>query len=209
MEVNKMNPKVDLYIADGCGRCKYYATEKCKVRNWQEALETLRQIVLESGLVEEIKWGVPVYTHKGKNVLTVAALKAYCAIGFFKGVLLADTQKILSQQGNLQSDRLVKFTSVKDILALEHTLKSYINEAITIEDSGRRVVYKKNPEPMPEELLYALENDALLKKAFYALTLGRQRGYIIYFSQPKQTQTRVSRIKKYMEQILKGKGLND
>ena len=204
-----MNPQVDKYLIDGCMRCKYGGTPQCKVRNWVEELESLRQIVLETGLKEEIKWGVPVYTNKGKNIVTVNALKESANIGFFKGVLLNDNHKILQQQGNLQSDRIVKFTNVKDIEKVKDVLKEYVLEAIEIEESGKKVEFKKNPEPIPNELLEAFEQDPTFKHAFYALTAGRQRGYIIHFSQPKQSQTRIGRIEKYKEQIFNGIGLND
>ena len=204
-----MNSKVDKYLIDGCMRCKYGGTPQCKVLNWVEVLELLRQIVLETGLTEEIKWGVPVYTHNGKNVVTINALKGSANIGFFKGVLLTDPHKILQQQGNLQSDRIIKFTNSKDIEKVKDALKEYILEAIVIEESGKKVAFKKNPEPIPDELLQAFENDPPFRKAFYALTPGRQRGYIIHFSQPKQMQTRMGRIEKYKEQIINGIGLND
>lgn len=209
MENKQTNPQVDQYLIDGCMRCKYGGTPQCKVHNWVEELKILRQIVLETGLAEEIKWGVPVYTHKGKNIVTVNALKESANIGFFKGVLLADKQKILQQQGNLQSDRIIKFTNKDDIEKMEDVLKSYILEAIAIEESGKKVEFKKNPEPIPTELLQAFEQNPAFKKAFYSLTPGRQRGYIIYFSQAKQSQTRISRIEKYKEYILNGIGLND
>lgn len=209
MENKQTNPQVDQYLIDGCMRCKYGGTPQCKVHNWVEELKILRQIVLETGLAEEIKWGVPVYTHKGKNIVTVNALKESANIGFFKGVLLADKQKILQQQGNLQSDRIIKFTNKDDIEKMEDVLKSYILEAIAIEESGKKVEFKKNPEPIPTELLQAFEQNPAFKKAFYSLTPGRQRGYIIYFSQTKQSQTRISRIEKYKEYILNGIGLND
>ena len=192
-----MNPQVDKYLIDGCMRCKYGGTPQCKVHNWREELEMLRQIVLETGLTEEIKWGAPVYTHKGKNIVSVGALKESANIGFFKGVLLTDKHKILQQQGNLQSDRIIKFTNVKDIEKVKDVLKEYVLEAIAIEESGKKVVFKKNPEPIPDELLEAFEKDPAFKKAFYALTAGRQRGYIIHFSQPMQSQTRIGRIEKY------------
>lgn len=204
-----MNPQVDIYLIDGCMRCKYGGTPQCKVHNWREELEMLRQIVLETGLTEEIKWGAPVYTHKGKNIVSVGALKESANIGFFKGVLLTDKHKILQQQGNLQSDRIIKFTNVKDIEKVKDVLKEYVLEAIEIEESGKKVEFKKNPEPIPNELLEAFEQDPAFKKAFYALTAGRQRGYIIHFSQPKQSQTRIGRIEKYKEQIFNGIGLND
>lgn len=204
-----LNPQVDKYLIDGCMRCKFGATPQCKVNNWREEIETLRQIVLETGLNEEIKWGVPVYTHNGKNVLSVAALKGFATIGFFKGVLLTDSHKILQQQGSLQSDRIVRFTKTSDIKKMEDVLKSYIKEAVEIEESGKKVEFKKNPEPIPDELLQAFEDDPTFEKAFYALTSGRQRGYIIHFSQPKQPQTRIGRIEKYKEQIFNGVGLHD
>ena len=204
-----MNPQVDKYLIDGCMRCKYGGTPQCKVHNWRGELEMLRQIVLETGLTEEIKWGAPVYTHKGKNIVSVGALKESANIGFFKGVLLTDKHKILQQQGNLQSDRIIKFTNVKDIEKVKDVLKEYVLEAIEIEESGKKVEFKKNPEPIPNELLEAFEQDPAFKKAFYALTAGRQRGYIIHFSQPKQSQTRIGRIEKYKEQIFNGIGLND
>lgn len=204
-----LNPKVDKYLIDGCMRCEYGGTPRCKVNNWREELELLRKIVLESGLTEEIKWGVPVYTDNGKNVVTINALKGSANIGFFKGALLKDTHKILQQQGKLQSDRLIKFTNVQEIEQLKNELKSYISEAIAVERSGKKVVFKKNPEPIPDELLQTFENEPSFKTAFYELTPGRQRGYIIYFSQPKQAQTRYSRIEKYKDQILDGVGLYD
>lgn len=190
-------------------RCKYGGTPQCKVLNWVEELLLLRKIVLETGLTEEIKWGVPVYTKNGKNIVTVNALKQSANIGFYKGVLLSDQKKILQQQGNLQSDRILKFNNVSEIKKIKNTIIAYIKEAILIEESGKKVEFKKNPEPIPEELLQAFEKDSVFKKAFYALTPGRQRGYIIHFSQPKQTQTRVSRIEKYKEQIFNGIGLHD
>lgn len=204
-----MNPAVDKYLIDGCMRCKFGATPQCKVLNWVEDLVLLRRIVLETGLTEELKWGVPVYTHKGKNVVLINALKGSANIGFFKGVLLADTHKILQQQGNLQSDRLVKFINTEAIIGLAEVLKAYIFEAIRIEEAGLKVDFKKNPEPIPDELTQVFDADPAFKQAFYAMTPGRQRGYIIYFSQPKQSQTRFGRIEKCKDKIFKGIGLND
>jgi uncharacterized protein YdeI (YjbR/CyaY-like superfamily) len=204
-----MNPSVDKYLIDGCMRCKFGGTPKCKVLNWVEELEHLRQIALDSGLTEEMKWGVPVYTHKGKNVITVNALKESANIGFFDGVLLADEHKILQQQGNIQLGRIVKFKTTAAIEKLENVLKSYIKEAIAIEESGKKAEFIKKPEPIPDELKQAFEDEPAFKKAFYALTPGRQRAYTIHFSQPKQTQTRTGRIEKYKAQIFDGVGLND
>lgn len=205
----ELNPQVDKYLLDGCMRCNYGGTPQCKVNNWREELELLRQIVLETGLTEEIKWGAPVYTHKGKNIVSVGALKESANIGFFKDVLLTDTFKILQQQGSLQSDRIIKFTNVHDIEKVKDVLKAYVLEAIAIEESGKKVEFKKNPEPIPAELLEIFEQDPSFEKAFYDLTPGRQRGYIIHFSQPKQSLTKIGRINKYKEQIFNGIGLND
>lgn len=205
-----MQETVDKYLIDGCMRCKYGATPQCKVNRWKEELVILREIVREvADLKEEIKWGVPVYTHHGKNICTINALKASANIGFFKGVLLTDKHKILQQQGNLQSDRIIKFTNTEDILHLQEILKAYIQEAIAVETKGEKVEFNKKPEPMPEELQQAFIVDEVFRKAFYALTPGRQRGYIIHFSQPKQSATRLARIEKCKTQILSGIGLND
>lgn len=208
--INNLNPKVDLYIADGCGRCKFHATPKCKVRNWRDELETLRQIVLESGLIEELKWGVPVYTLNGKNVVNVSAFKEYACLSFFKGVLINDKHDIFEKHGeSSQSVRLIKFTNVEKIEKLKPILADYIKEAITVEESGAKVEFKKNLEPIPEELEQMFGESPELKNAFYALTPGKQRGYIIYFSQPKNSQTRIGRIENKIPNILNGEGIND
>jgi len=205
-----MNPKVDKYLIDGCMRCKFGATPACKVNSWKEELVMLRHIVLECGLTEELKWGVPCYTNNDKNIVVISAFKDYCSLSFFKGVLLKDPQNILDQPGeSSQSGRLIKFTDPKQIREQEEILKAYILEAVEIEKSGLKVAFKKNPEPIPDELLDKFAEDPVLEKAFYALTPGRQRGYIIYFSQPKQPQTRYSRIEKCKEKIFNGEGLND
>jgi len=208
--MTSLNPKVDLYIADGCGRCDYYATDKCKARTWQLELQHVRQIMLESDLMEEIKWGVPVYTHQGKNIVIIGALKDCVTIGFFKGVLLKDKKKILEQQGqSVQSARIIRFTSVDQVINLSDTIKEYISEAIALEESGAKVEFKKDLEPIPNELLEKFEELPALKTAFYALTPGKQRGYIIHFSQPKQTQSRISRIEKCLDKIMNGEGFHD
>jgi len=205
----ELNPLVDKYLIDGCMRCKFGGTPQCKVNNWKKELELLRKIVLQTGLKEELKWGAPIYTHNGKNIVSVGALKESANIGFFKGVLLVDPHKILQQQGNLQSDRILKFTDIAEIEKIKEIIKSYIIEATAIEESGKKVEFKKNPEALPPELIQAFEADPAFKKAFYALTPGRQRGYTIHFSQPKQEQTRIGRIEKCKEQIFNGIGLND
>ncbi|MBK6499679.1 MAG: DUF1801 domain-containing protein [Saprospiraceae bacterium] len=208
--MTQLNPKVDLFIADGCGRCDYYATDKCKVRSWQMELQHLRQIMLETGLVEDVKWGVPVYTHQDKNIVIVSALKDCVTFGFFKGVLLSDPKKILEQQGpSVQSARIIRFTAVDQIINLTDTIKEYVKEAVVIEESGVKVEFKKDLEPIPDELNDMFEGLPALRDAFYALTPGKQRGYIIHFSQPKQSASRINRIEKCIDKIMNGEGFHD
>jgi len=205
-----MNPKIDKYLLDGCMRCKFGATPECKVNNWREELKQLRRIVLECGLTEALKWGVPCYTFQNKNILIISAFKEYCSISFFKGALLSDSQSILQKQGeNTQVTRLIKFTDVQKIVENEALLKTYIHEAVEVEKAGVKVTLKKNPEPIPKELDKKFEEDPVFKTAFETLTPGRQRGYILYFSAPKQSKTRESRIEKCLGKILNGEGLHD
>ncbi len=205
-----MIPEVDQYLLEGCGRCKFGGTPDCKVHTWEAELQRLRRILSGSGLKEELKWGVPCYTWEGKNVLVVSAFKAYAALSFFKGVLLKDHHKLLHTPGkNSQASRVLKFTAVEQILELEPIIKACVEEAIEIEKAGLKVEFKKNPEPIPEELQLELELNPDLKLAFEALTPGRQRGYILYFSAPKQSKTRTARIAKYIPKILTGKGFHD
>jgi uncharacterized protein YdeI (YjbR/CyaY-like superfamily) len=206
----EINPKIDNYLAKGCGRCPLGGTSDCKVHLWPEEIKILRTILLDCGLTEELKWGVPCYTYEGKNIILVSALREYCAFSFFKGVLLKDSHNILEKPGpNSQSDRVIKFTSVQQIIELEDVLKAYILEAIEVEKAGLKVKFKKNPEPIPVELQQKLDEDPFFKTAFEELTPGRQRGYIIYFSQAKQSKTRVTRIEKCTPKILNGEGLHD
>jgi len=205
-----MNPEVGKYLVNGCMRCKYGGTPKCKVNTWQEELKLLRKIVLDCGLTEVVKWGVPCYTFKNNNILIVSAFKEFCSINLFKGVLLSDTNNILEKTGkNTQSARLIKFTNTQKIIQLEPIIKTYIYQAIEVEKSGLKVTFKKNPEPIPVELQQKLDENPELKLAFNTLTPGRQRGYILYFSAPKQSKTRISRIEKYSDKILNGIGLHD
>jgi uncharacterized protein YdeI (YjbR/CyaY-like superfamily) len=180
------------------------------VNLWREELETMRHIVLECGLKEELKWGVPCYTFDNKNIVMVSAFKEYGCLSFFKGSLLKDSNKILQKPGeNSQSVRIIKYTNPEQITEHKELIKSYILEAIEIEKSGQKVRFSKNPEPLPDELLQKFDEYAELKKAFFALTPGQQRGYIIYFSLPKQPQSRLNRIEKCKRKILNGEGLND
>jgi uncharacterized protein YdeI (YjbR/CyaY-like superfamily) len=180
-------------------------------KKWQEEFETLREIVLDSPLTEEPKWGQACYTLDGKNVVLIHGFKEYCALLFFKGALLKDPKAILIQQTeNVQSARQIRFTNVREIVKMRPILKAYIREAIEAEKAGLKVKLKKTSDfKVPQEFQNKLDENPSLKKAFAALTPGRQRGYIFYFSAAKQSKTREARVEKYMPQILKGKGLDD
>lgn len=206
-----MNPKVDAYLEDGCGRCPMYKTPECKVNTWRNELVKLRSIVLDCGLTEELKWKQPCYTFQNTNILLVSAFKDYAFIGFFKGSLLKDTDNILSSPGeNSQSMRQIRINSVEEIVEMEATIRAYIYEAIEVEKAGLKVNLKKVTDyPVPEELQNKLDESSALKAAFEALTPGRRRGYLLYFAQPKQAKTRESRIEKSIPQIMAGKGLHD
>lgn len=201
---------IDRYLSEGCGRCKLGGTPACKVHPWVAELQHLRRIVLDSELTEELKWGVPCYTWEGKNVLLVSAFKEYAALSFFKGVLLKDVPGLLKTPGeSSQASRVLKFADSGQIIEMEQIIKSYIQEAIAIEKAGFKVPFKKTPDPIPEEFQWKLNEDPALKTAFETLTPGRQRGYILYFSAPKQSKTKLARIEKYRSKILSGKGFHD
>ena len=205
-----MNPKIDTYLREGCGRCPLGGTPDCKVHRWTNELETLRDLVLECGLTEELKWSVPCYTYQRKNVALVSAFKNFCALSFFKGSLLADTEGLLTSPGeHSQATRLMRFTSVQEIVAQKALVKAYVYEAIEVEKAGLKVEFKRQAETVPEELQQRLDEDLFFKTAFESLTPGRQRGYILHFSQPKQSKTRLARIEKYTPKILNGEGLHD
>jgi uncharacterized protein YdeI (YjbR/CyaY-like superfamily) len=204
-----MNKTIENYLINGCMRCKYGATPQCKVIKWSAELELLRAIVLQTSLKEEIKWGSPVYTLNDKNIVSVNVLKDSANIVFFKGVLLLDNHKILQQQGNVQLGRIAKFTNTNDIISKEKVLLEYIYEAIEIEKSGRKLEIPKQILEMPDELNQVFDEEPEFKTAFYKLTPGRQRSYIIHFSQAKQSATRLARIHKNKELIFKGIGFND
>jgi uncharacterized protein YdeI (YjbR/CyaY-like superfamily) len=192
-----MNPEVDWYFD--------------KVEKWQKEIKKLRTIALDCGLAEKLKWGCPCYTFEGNNIVLIHVFKEYCAYLFFKGALLNDPDNILIQQTeNVQSARQVRFTNLKEIVEMERTLKAYIYEAIEVERAGLKVKLKKTSDfNIPEEFQKKLDKMSALKKAFEALTPGRQRAYIFHFSQPKQSKTREARVEKYIPQILDGKGLDD
>jgi uncharacterized protein YdeI (YjbR/CyaY-like superfamily) len=182
-----------------------------KTSKWQEEFWKLRSIILDCQLIEDLKWGKPCYKFQDNNVVLIHGFKEYCAILFFKGALLKDTKNILIQQTkNIQATRQIRFNNIREIDELESTLKLYIKDAIEIEKAGLKVPLKKISEyTIPEEFQNKLNENPALKSAFNKLTEGRQRAYLLYFSIPKQSKTRVSRIEKYFEQILKGKGLNN
>ena len=204
-----MNKSADDFFSEGCGRCALGGTPDCKVHKWADELAALRSLMLSVGLEEECKWGVPCYTHKGKNIALLGAFKEYCSLAFFKGSLLSDPKNILTAPGeNSQLSRQFRFTAVKELLKHEDDLRSYLFEAIEVEKAGLKVDTKKNPE-FPEELLQKFREDAKFKKAFEALTPGRQRGYLIFFSAAKQSATRTARIEKYKGQIMLGNGMQD
>jgi uncharacterized protein YdeI (YjbR/CyaY-like superfamily) len=205
-----MNPKIDHYLREGCGRCPLGGTPECKVHRWTEELKRLRQLVQDCGLEEELKWGVPCYTFQAKNVLLVSAFREYCALSFFKGSLLSDSHGILKKPGeNSQATRLITFMSAGEITEQAAVLKAYVREAIEVEKAGLKVDFQKNPEPIPEEFQQALQDDPYVRSAFENLSPGRQRGYILYFSQPKQSRTRFARIERSIAKILNGEGLHD
>lgn len=208
--MNNMNPKVDDYLSQGCGRCPLFDTPKCKVHLWEKELMVLRSFLLDCGLTEEVKWSVPCYTFQQKNIAVMSALNEFCTISFFKGALLNDGHGLLEKPGeNTQAARLIKFTSVQKIIALEDTIKAYIYEAIEVERTGLKVEFKKTQEPLPEELQIKFDTDPAFKDAFEVLTPGRQRGYILHFMQAKQSRTRETRIEKCMPKIFAGKGMNE
>ena len=195
--MKRMSPEVNEFLSS--------------TKKWREEFEKLRKIVLECQLTEELKWGKPCYSFEASNIVLIHGFKEYCALLFVKGALLEDAQGVLIRQTeNVQAARQIRFTDVREIVKQKAILKAYIYEAIEIEKAGLKVNLKKTTEfIIPEEFQIKLNKNSALKSAFNALTPGRQRAYILYFSAPKQSKTRESRVEKCMQQILKGKGLND
>ena len=199
------------YLKHGCGRCPLGDTPECKVHRWQEELGLLREIMLESDLLEEIKWSVPCYTFEGKNIAIVAAFKEYCSLSFFKGAGLIDPDGILEKAGeNSPPSRLVRFTSIGQIKKQRASLVALLLAAIDLERFGYKAP-SVHPSQMdwPDELLDAFERDSRLREAFGALTPGRQRGYLLFFAAAKQSKTRIDRIEKNRQRILSGLGMHD
>ncbi len=195
--MDRMNPKVDAYLS--------------KTEKWQDELREMRRILLDSQLTEELKWGKPCYTLEKRNVAIIQGFKEYCAMMFFKGALLEDKEGLLIRPGkHTQAGRQIRFTNVREIVGMEAILKTYIQEAIEVERSGRKVKLKETSDfEIPDEFQAKLDEMPALKDAFRALTPGRQRAYIFYFSSAKQSKTRQSRVEKCIPKILAGKGLND
>lgn len=197
MAKTKMNVKVNSFFEEAS--------------QWQKEMQKLRPILLDCGLDEALKWNLPCYTLQGKNIVVIQPFKKYLALLFLKGALIQDTDGILLKTGeNTHAGRQIRFNSVKEITGLEPILKTYIFQAIEVERAGLKVSIKRNDElDIPDELQDKFEKSTAFKKAFDALTPGRQRGYIFYFAQPKQSKTRTARIEKYLPQIMEGKGIND
>lgn len=197
MESGNINPKVDFYFD--------------KATQWNGEYEKLRTLVLNCGLVEELKWGNPCYTFQGNNLVLIHGFKEYCALLFFKGALMSNADGLLIQQTeNVQAARQMRFISLQQIMDREAAIKAYIYEAIEIEKAGLKVTLKKTADyPVPEEFQEKLDDNPALKIAFEALTPGRQKGYLFHFGQAKQSKTRAARVEKYIPKILEGKGLED
>lgn len=194
--MNEVDPKIEAFFD--------------QARAWREELRALRAILLECRLSEEFKWRSPCYTVQGGNVATLWGFKESCALSFFKGILLKDPQGILVAPGaNSRSVRMIRLTSLREIVGQEVCLKAYIHEAIDAEKAGLKVDFRDDDLELPQELIESFDRDPLLKTAFHALTPGRQRGYVLHFSQPRQSATRVSRIEKCRLRIFEGKGLHD
>jgi uncharacterized protein YdeI (YjbR/CyaY-like superfamily) len=201
---------VDQYLLDGCGRCKKGGTPQCTVHRWHPILVALRELALECGLSEEVKWSVPCYTLNGKNVLIIHAFMEYCSVMFMKGSLLDDPNEELHRQTeNVTAGRQLRYTQLEEFMEQRPKAKAFILQAIEVEKAGKKVDPKPQETPITEELEEAFRQDETFKSAFYKLTPGRQRAYLLHFSQPKQTATRAKRIEQCMDIILRGEGIFD
>jgi len=209
--MNPTNPQVDRFLLEGCMRCEKGATPACKVHRWSPILEQLRQVLLDTELIEERKWGVPVYTLDGKNVILLGVFNDSCVISFIKGSLMKDREGILKLPGpNSHEGRIIRFTQMEDLERVNSVLTQYIQEAIEVEKSGKKPeIPIRGGMKIPEELTQKFNQYEGLEKAFFALTPGRQRGYLIHFSGAKQVETRLSRIEKCVVKIMAGKGMID
>ena len=205
-----LHPKVDEYLAIGCGRCPLGNTPQCKVHRWVPALEALRGIMLDCGLTEDHKWSVPCYTAGGKNICVLGAFQDDCRVGFFKGALLQDPQGRLDAPGpNSRSARQLAFTTPQEVAAAEPAIRDFVRQAIALEKAGKQVPKSDGLLSYPGELTKRFARDPKLKAAFERLTPGRQRGYLLHFAGAKHSATRTARIDKYAAAILDGKGMHD
>ncbi len=200
-------PSVDHYFLDGCGRCERYATERCSARIWSELLHELRQLMLESGMKEELKWSAPCYTHNGKNVAMIGAFKDNCVVSFFKGALIPDDRGILVKAGEYsQEGRVVRLRDVSEVAKYRKDILYFLQKAIEIEESGQQIEKASKVMELPDVMKERFAEDKELERAFYALTPGRQRGYIMHIGSAKNATTRLSRLEKCEEKIFRGKG---
>lgn len=206
-----MTRDVETYFLDGCGRCKLGGTPECKVHTWEEPLRIFREIVLDCGLTEECKWGMPCYSVNGKNVLIISAFKDYCSLNFFKGSLIQDELGLLTKAGeNSEVSRMLKTTSTQYLLDHVDVIKAIIFQAIEIEKAGLKTTPKPiDSYPVPDEFVEILQQNNPLRLAYEALTPGRQKSYLMHFNSAKQSQTRINRIEKCIPGILAGKGFNE
>ena len=204
------NPQIDQFLVEGCMRCSFGATPACKVLLWTDILEFLRQLILETELQEDRKWGVPTYTINGKNVVILGVFKDSCVLSFIKGQLLTDPKGFLELPGpNSREGRILRFTQLNQATELEKEIRHFLQEAIQVERSGKKAAPSSSPQVIPDELLQKFGEHPGLETAFFALTPGRQRGYLIHFSGAKQSPTRLSRIEKCIPKIFEGKGMMD
>ena len=208
--MSQPNPQIDQFFVEGCMRCSLGATPACKVLLWTDILEFLRQLILETELQEERKWGVPTYTINGKNVVMLGVFKDSCVLSFIKGQLIPDPKELLALPGpNSREGRILRFTQLSQATGLENEIRHFLQEAIQVERSGKKAAPSSSPQVLPDELLQIFAEHPGLESAFFALTPGRQRGYLIHFSGAKQSPTRLSRIEKCIPNIFVGKGMMD
>ena len=205
-----MNTTIDGFFANGCGRCPLGGTPQCKVLRWTPILQAVRAIILTREVQEEVKWGVPCYTHQGSNVLNLSALKDSVVVGFFKGSLLVDPTGLLQKPGpRSQAVRRLHFEQLSQVEEHREHIQSLVQQAIELEVEGAKVAYSESSEPLPKELCEYFLSYPKMEHAFGNLTPGRQRGYLIYFNSAKQAKTRIGRITKCAEKILRGEGMHD
>lgn len=205
-----MITRADTFFVDGCGRCDLFATDACKARKWKEQLVALRTIAQQSGLKEEVKWGQPTYTLGGKNVAMIVAFKDYCGMSFFKGLLLDDADRILQKAGpNIHAERVVKCTSLQEVLDMEAQLTALLKQAVAVEKSGKVVPKAQRKDDVPEVVAEKIELDPEFKKSWNALTPGRQRSYVLHINSAKQESTQRNRLEKALPKIFAGKGNNE